>query len=161
MEAAIRTAYELVTGRELPTENLRVEAVAGLDGIKEASLPFTECLPDWDFLNGVELKVAVAHGLRNARKVLEAIRTGHKTYHFVEVMTCPGGCIGGGGQPRYTDDSVRLKRMEAIFAEDEGKKLRKSHNNPQIEQIYREFLVTPLGERSHHLLHTHYNPERT
>jgi NADP-reducing hydrogenase subunit HndD len=122
MEAAIRTAYELVTGRELPTTNLHVEAVAGLEGIKEASLPIEGCLPDWDFLEGVELKVAVAHGLGNARKLLEAIRSGQKTYHFVEVMTCPGGCIGGGGQPRYTDDSVRLKRMEAIFAEDEGKR---------------------------------------
>jgi NADP-reducing hydrogenase subunit HndD len=161
MEAAIRTAYELVTGRELPTENLHVEAVAGLEGIKEASLPVTDCLPDWAFLEGVELKVAVAHGLGNARKLLEAIRSGHKTYHFVEVMTCPGGCIGGGGQPRYTDDSVRLKRMEAIFAEDEGKTLRKSHNNPQIAQIYREFLGAPLGERSHHLLHTHYKPEKS
>jgi iron-only hydrogenase group A len=161
MEAAIRTAYELVTGRELPTKNLHVEAVAGLEGIKEASLLIEGCLPDWDFLEGVELKVAVAHGLGNARKLLEAIRSGQKTYHFVEVMTCPGGCIGGGGQPRYTDDSVRLKRMEAIFAEDEGKTLRKSHNNPQIAQIYSEFLGTPLGERSHRLLHTHYHSEQT
>jgi iron-only hydrogenase group A len=161
MEAAIRTAYELVTGRELPVKNLHVEAVAGLEGIKEASLVIEGCVPDWDFLEGVELKVAVAHGLGNARKLLEAIRSGHKSYHFVEVMTCPGGCIGGGGQPRYTDDSVRLKRMEAIFAEDEGKELRKSHNNPQIAQIYSEFLGSPLGERSHQLLHTHYNPENT
>ena len=158
MEAAIRTAYELVTGRPLPMENLHVQPVAGLDGIKEASLELTDCLSDWSFLNGVELKVAVAHGLSNARKVLEAIRSGHKAYHFVEVMTCPGGCIGGGGQPRFTDDSVRLKRIDAIYREDEGKELRKSHNNPEIAQIYSEFLGKPLGERSHHLLHTHYTP---
>ncbi|NDV63568.1 4Fe-4S dicluster domain-containing protein [Puniceicoccales bacterium CK1056] len=156
MEAAIRTAYELVTGRELPLENLHVEAVAGLEGIKEASLKLENCQPDWAFLEGVDLKVAAAHGLSNARKLLEALRSGLKEYHFVEVMTCPGGCIGGGGQPRYTDDSVRLKRMHAIFQEDEGKVLRKSHNNPQIAQIYSEFLGAPLGDRSHHLLHTHY-----
>jgi NADP-reducing hydrogenase subunit HndD len=158
MEAAIRTAYEIVTGRILPMENLHVKPVAGLEGIKEASLELTDCVPDWAFLNGVELKVAVAHGLSNARKVLEAIRSGHKTYHFVEVMTCPGGCIGGGGQPRFTDDSVRLKRIDAIYREDEGKALRTSHNNPQIAQIYNEFLGAPLGERSHHLLHTRYTP---
>jgi iron-only hydrogenase group A len=156
MEAAIRTAYELVTGRVLPMENLHVQAVAGLEGIKEASLPLTGCLPDWSFLEGVELKVAVAHGLGNARKLLEALRSGLKEYHFVEVMTCPGGCIGGGGQPRLTDDSVRIKRIQAIYREDEGKQLRTSHNNPQIAQIYNEFLGHPLGERSHHLLHTRY-----
>lgn len=160
MEAAIRTAYEVVTGRELPLENLHVKEVAGLEGIKEASLKLQNCLPDWVFLEGVDLKVAVAHGLGNARKVLEALRTGRKEYHFVEVMTCPGGCIGGGGQPRYTDDSVRVKRMQAIFQEDEGKELRKSHNNPQIARIYSEFLGAPLGERSHHLLHTHYSAQK-
>ncbi len=160
MEAAIRTAYELVTGRSLPMENLHVKPVAGLEGIKEASLTLSDCLPDWSFLEGVDLKVAVAHGLSNARKVLEALRSGLKEYHFVEVMTCPGGCIGGGGQPRLTDDSVRLKRIDAIYREDEGKELRTSHNNPQIAQIYHEFLGKPLGERSHHLLHTHYTSEK-
>jgi iron only hydrogenase large subunit-like protein len=77
-------------------------------------------------------------------------------FHFIEVMTCPGGCIGGGGQPRFTDDSVRLKRIEAIYKEDEGKKLRKSHENPDILKLYEEFLIKPLGEKSHHLLHTKY-----
>jgi len=156
MEAAIRTAYELISGRPLPMENLHVQPVAGLEGIKEASLKLEDLLPDWTFLEGVELKVAVAHGLANARRVLEAIKSGHKHYHFVEVMTCPGGCIGGGGQPRFTDDSVRLRRIAAIYKEDEGKELRASHLNPDIGKLYSDFLGVPLGDRSHHLLHTHY-----
>ena len=156
MEAAIRTAYEIVTGTELPMEGLHVKPVAGLEGVKEAVLPITGAKGDWAFLEGAELKVAVAHGLGNARKVLEAVKTGAKSYHFVEVMTCPGGCIGGGGQPRFTTDEGRAKRIAAIYKEDEGKKLRKSHENPEILQIYNEYLKKPLGERSHHLLHTHY-----
>jgi NADP-reducing hydrogenase subunit HndD len=158
MEAAIRTAYEIVTGRVLPFEGLHIQAVAGLEGIKEASLELKDCLPAWNFLEGVTVNVAVAHGLNNARKVMEALKTGHKSYHFVEVMTCPGGCIGGGGQPRFTDDSVRLKRINAIYQEDEGKDLRTSHNNPQVAQLYKDYLGQPLGERSHHLLHTRYFP---
>ena len=156
MEAALRTVYELVTGRELPMENLHVKPVEGLEGVKEASLMITDTVDDWKFLEGVTANVAVAHGLQNARKVLEAIKRGEKQYHFVEVMTCPGGCIGGGGQPRYTDDSIRLKRIAAIYKEDEGKQLRKSHENPEVQQLYKEFLTSPLGEKSHHLLHTHY-----
>jgi iron-only hydrogenase group A len=160
MEAALRTAYELVTGRELPAENLHVKAIAGLAGIKEAALAITGAKPGWSFLEGVELKVAVAHGLGNARRLLERIKAG-ATYHFVEVMTCPGGCIGGGGQPRFTDDSVRLKRIAAIYAEDEGKALRKSHENPDVRKLYEEFLKEPLGEKSRQLLHTHYEPRKT
>jgi iron-only hydrogenase group A len=155
MEAALRTAYEIVTGRELPADNLHVRAVAGLEGIKEAALTITGTKPDWSFLEGVEVKVAVSHGLGNARRLLNHIKNG-AVYHFVEVMTCPGGCIGGGGQPRFTDDSIRLKRIAAIYAEDEGKALRKSHENPDIQKLYAEFLKQPLGEKSHHLLHTHY-----
>ena len=156
MEAAIRTVYELVTGDELPFENLHLQPVAGLDGLKEASLTIEKTVPDWSFLKGVELKVAVAHGLGNAAEVFRRLSEDPGRYHFVEVMSCPGGCIGGGGQPRFTDDSIRLKRIEAIYAEDEGKPLRKSHTNPMITQIYEEFLKEPLGEKSHHLLHTHY-----
>jgi NADP-reducing hydrogenase subunit HndD len=156
MEAALRTAYELVTGRELPVENLHVVPVAGLEGIKEAELEITSPLPEWAFLDGVTLRVAVAHGLSNAAAVMRAIRSGERTYHFVEVMTCPGGCIGGGGQPRFTTDAVRLARINAIYREDEGKPERKSHENPQIVEIYEKFLEKPLGERSHHLLHTRY-----
>jgi len=104
----------------------------------------------------VTMELAVAHGLGNARKVMESIKSGAKHYHFVEIMTCPGGCIGGGGQPRLTTNKVRQARISAIYKEDEGKKLRKSHDNPKIKQIYGEFLLTPLGEKSHHLLHTSY-----
>jgi len=97
MEAALRTAYEIITGRELPFPNLHVAPIAGLEGVKEASIDITDTLPDWSFLEGITLKVAVAHGLGNARKVIEAAKAGDRNYHFVEVMTCPGGCIGGGG----------------------------------------------------------------
>ncbi len=158
MEAALRTAYELVTGRELPVKNLHLTPLAGLTGIKEAALKIEQALPAWSFLEGVTVKVAVAHGLGNARQLLDRIRRGEASYHFVEVMTCPGGCIGGGGQPRFTDDAVRLKRIQAIYAEDEGKTLRKSHENPAVQQLYREFLGAPLGHKSHELLHTHYKP---
>ena len=156
MEAALRTAYEIVTGRPLPFENLHVEPIAGLDGVKEASVEVTGTVPDWSFLEGVTLTVAVAHGLGNARKVVEHIKAGEADYHFVEIMACPGGCIGGGGQPRMTSDAVRRARIGAIYQEDEGKALRKSHDNPEVKQLYEEFLGKPLGERSHHLLHTHY-----
>ena len=156
MEAAIRTAYEIVTGRPLETQDLHLQAVMGLDGVKKAALKLEKCLPDWSFLEGVELKVGVAHGLNNAAKILELIRSGKEEFHFVEIMTCPGGCIGGGGQPRFTDDQVRLKRIAAIYREDEHKKLRKSHDNPQVQQLYKDFLEQPLGEKSHHLLHTRY-----
>jgi iron-only hydrogenase group A len=156
MEAALRTAYEIVTGAPLPGDNLHVRPIEGLDGIKEAALTISGTLPAWSFLEGVELRVAVAHGLGNTRRLLERIRAGEAKYHFVEVMTCPGGCIGGGGQPRFTDDSVRLKRISAIYAEDESKKLRKSHDNPAVQELYREFLGQPLGHKSHELLHTRY-----
>ena len=161
MEAALRTAYEIVTGRELPAENLHVKPIEGLEGIKDAALRIEGTREPWTFLEGVELKVAVAHGLGNARRLLERIRSGGAKYHFVEVMTCPGGCIGGGGQPRFTDDGVRLKRIEAIYAEDESKALRKSHENPAIQELYREFLGEPLGHKSHELLHTAYRPKES
>jgi iron-only hydrogenase group A len=160
MEAAIRTAYEIVTGRELPTGNLHIEPIMGLEGVKKASLKIQGAVKEWSFLEGVELKVAVAHGLSNARKILDAIEKGEE-FHFVEFMTCPGGCIGGAGQPRFTNDNVRQKRIGAIYKEDEGKKLRKSHENPEITQIYKEFLGKPLSEKSHKLLHTHYNARTT
>ncbi len=156
MEAALRTAYELVTGRTPPFENLHVTPVAGLEGIKEASILIEGTLPAWSFLEGVTAKVAVAHTLGNARKLVEKIRSGEAEYHFVEVMTCPGGCIGGGGQPRITTDAVREARIAAIYAEDEGKPIRKSHENPAIAAIYEEFLGEPLGHVSHKLLHTQY-----
>ncbi|MBN1685355.1 MAG: iron hydrogenase small subunit, partial [Spirochaetales bacterium] len=157
MEAALRTAYEIITGRPLPFKNLHIKPIAGLEGIKEASVTIEQALPDWKFLEGVEVKVAVVHGLGNTRTLLERLKNGEAEYHFIEVMSCPGGCIGGGGQPRMTDDSVRLARISAIYAEDEHKDIRKSHENPEIVEIYKKYLVKPLSERSHHLLHTHYH----
>ena len=156
MEAALRTAYEIVTGRELPMAKLHVTAVEGLKGVKETSIPITGVKPEWKFLEGAVLNVAVAHGLANAQEVIGAIKSGKKQYHFIEVMTCPGGCIGGGGQPRLTDNRVREARIAAIYREDESKKLRKSHDNPDVAKLYAEFLGQPLGEQSHHLLHTEY-----
>jgi len=156
MQAALRTAYEIVTGRELPVENLHVTPVTGLEGRKEASSVIEQPVADWSFLDGVEVKVAVSHGLANVRSLIEHIESGEKSYHFIEVMACPGGCIGGGGQPRLTNDAVRMKRINAIYAEDEGKLMRKSHENEAVQQLYAEFLEQPLGEKSHHLLHTKY-----
>jgi iron-only hydrogenase group A len=155
MEAAIRTVYELVTNRELPVENLHIKPLAGLEGIKTASLKVEGTVKEWSFLEGVELKVAVAHGLSNASQLIELIKNGEE-FHFVEIMTCPGGCIGGGGQPRFTDNAIRTKRIEAIYKADEGKALRKSHENQDIVKLYEDFLGKPLGELSHSLLHTKY-----
>lgn len=158
MEAALRTAYEIVTGKPFPFPNLHVTPIVGLEGVKEASITIEGALPEWSFLEGVTVNVAVAHGLANAQKVIDRIRSGEATYHFVEVMTCPGGCIGGAGQPRFTDNSVRAARMRAIYEEDESKELRKSHENPDIKALYEEFLGEPLGHKSHELLHTSYTP---
>ncbi|HAN18712.1 MAG: ferredoxin [Bacteroidetes bacterium GWC2_33_15] len=160
MEAALRTAYELVTGREVPFKNLNITAVRGMEGVREASVKLENVLPAWSFLEGVELKTAVAHGLTNAHQIMEAIKKGEANYHFVEVMGCPGGCIGGGGQPIPTTPEIRRKRAEAIYREDEGMKIRKSHENPEVIQIYKEFLGEPLGHKSHELLHTHYHPRK-
>lgn len=157
MEAALRTVYEIVTGTPFPFENLHVQPIGGLGGIKEASLTFTDTLPEWSFLKGVTAKVAVVHTLSNARTLVERVLSGEADYHFIEVMTCPGGCISGGGQPRFTTNEVREARIAAIYKEDEGKPVRKSHENPAVQEIYAAFLGHPLGERSHHLLHTHYH----
>ncbi len=144
MEAALRTAYEVVTGKTLTDINF--VALRGMDGIKEAEVD----------LNGKKLKVAVAHTLGNARKLMEQIERGESPYAFIEVMTCPGGCLGGGGQPIPTTWEIRKKRAESLYAEDLGKTIRKSHENPQIIALYKESLKTPLGDLSHHPLHTSY-----
>lgn len=154
MEAALRTVHVVVTGR--PPGDLHVKPIAGLEGVKEASVTITGAVPEWNFLEGVTLRVAVAHGLANAQRLTEAVERGESAYHFVEVMSCPGGCVGGGGQPRFTDDEHRLARISALYAEDEAKTLRMSHENPAIAALYETFLGQPLGERSHHLLHTTY-----
>lgn len=146
MEAALRTAYEVVTGRELT--RLDFEEVRGMEGIREATVD----------LDGTTLKVAVAHGLANARKLMQALQEGKADYHFIEVMACPGGCIGGGGQPIPTNTEIRQKRIAGIYQADSNMPLRKSHENPAIKVLYEEFLGEPLSEKSHHLLHTHYVP---
>ncbi len=144
MEAALRTAYEVVTGKKL--DEINFTAVRGMEGIREATIQ----------LDGTAIKVAVAHTLKNARKLFEQIEKGESPYTFIEVMSCPGGCLGGGGQPIPTTWEIRKRRAESIYAEDAQKPLRKSHENPQIKALYAEFLKEPLGEISHHLLHTEY-----
>jgi NADH-quinone oxidoreductase subunit G/NADP-reducing hydrogenase subunit HndD len=156
MEAALRTVYELVTGHELPFEELHVTPIMGLERIKTAELTIRNALPKYRHLEGVTVKVAVTSGLSGAAKLMEEIAEGTSPYHFIEVMGCPGGCISGGGQPRPVDDGIRKKRLEAIYKEDEGKELRKSHENKDISRLYEEFLGMPLGHKSHELLHTHY-----
>ncbi|MCK5169451.1 MAG: [FeFe] hydrogenase, group A [Bacteroidales bacterium] len=160
MEAALRTAYELVTGREVPFENLNITPVRGMEGVREAAIKIENVLPAWSFLEGVELKTVVAHGLTNADKVMQAVKNGTADWHFIEIMACPGGCLGGGGQPIPTTPEIRRKRAEAIYREDEGMAVRKSHENPEIKQIYEEFLGEPLSDKSHWLLHTHYQKRK-
>jgi NADP-reducing hydrogenase subunit HndD len=156
MEAALRTAYEIVTGREVPFKNLEIKPVRGMEGVKEATIKIEGCVDAWKFLEGAELKVAIAHGLVNANKIMKMTREGKSPYHFVEIMACPGGCIGGGGQPIPTNLKIREKRMKAIYAEDLHMVLRKSHENPDVIAIYKEFLDSPNSHKSHELLHTHY-----
>jgi NADH-quinone oxidoreductase subunit G/[NiFe] hydrogenase diaphorase moiety small subunit/NADP-reducing hydrogenase subunit HndD len=160
MEAALRTAYEIVTGREVPFEHLDITPVRGMDGIKEASVKIDKPLKEWAFLDGVELKCAISHGLANAHIMMDKVAKGKANYHFIEFMACPGGCLGGGGQPIPTNPEIRAKRAAAIYAEDTGMPLRKSHQNPEVRKIYADFLGQPLGEKSHHLLHTKYTPRK-
>ena len=145
IEAACRTAYELYTGKKL--EKVEFNELRGLENIRHATLDF----------DGLPINIGIAHGLGNARKLLEDVRAGKSMYHAIEIMACPGGCIGGGGQPFHHGDSEIIKqRAAAIYREDAGKPIRKSHENPFIAKLYEEFLGKPLGEKSHHLLHTHY-----
>jgi len=160
MEAALRTVYELVTGRELPFENLRVTPIVGFDQIKEASVTFADVLPDFTFLEGVTARLAVTSGLAGAHRLMEQIEKGESPYHFIEIMGCPGGCIMGGGQPRSKDPDVRNKRLRGLYAEDESKSIRKSHENLHVQALYTDFLGEPGSHLSHELLHTHYVPRR-
>ena len=149
MEAALRTAYETVTGKTLAKVNF--EDIRGKDGIKKATIN----------LDGKELKIAVAHGLANARIIMEEIKNGTADYQFVEIMACPGGCVMGGGQPiRSSKDrlekDVRALRAGCLYTIDEKSTIRKSHENPTIQKLYKEFLGEPCGHKSHELLHTHY-----
>ncbi|MGD9900686.1 MAG: NADH-dependent [FeFe] hydrogenase, group A6 [Calditrichaceae bacterium] len=158
MEAALRTAYEIVTGREVPFENLNIIPVRGMEGVKSASITIENCKEEWKFLDGVTLNVAIAHGLKNADEVMSNMAKNGSEFHFVEVMACPGGCIGGGGQPIPTNMEIREKRMAAIYEEDTNMNIRKSHENPEVDRIYKDFLEEPLGHLSHKLLHTSYTP---
>ena len=150
MEAALRTAVEVLTGKTLP--KIDFEEVRGLEGIREATVP----------VPGVaDLKVAVVYGLKNARTILEQIKAGNCPYHFVEVMACPGGCIDGAGQPYHHGDASIIKaRHAAIYEADRRMPIRKSHENPEVQAIYKEFYGEPCSEKSHHLLHTHYFDKR-
>ena len=156
MEAALRTVYEILTGRELPFEMLHVLPIEGFDQVKTATVKLEQLKPEWSFLEGVEVSVAVTHGLKGARHLVDQIEQNNSPYHFIEIMGCPGGCISGGGQPRMTTTEVRQKRLEAIYREDENKQMRKSHENPDIAALYEDFLGKPCGAVSHKLLHTSY-----
>ena len=146
MEAALRTVYAVVTGENLPS--LDITPVRGLEGVKEATVR-VGALGD--------VKVAVAHGLGNARKVMDKIREGKADYAFIEIMCCPGGCIAGGGEPIPTNNEIRMLRAAALYQDDgQIQKKRQSHENPSITKIYETFLKEPLGHKSHELLHTHY-----
>ncbi|QEK13704.1 NADH:ubiquinone oxidoreductase [Crassaminicella thermophila] len=145
IEAAIRTAYEWLTGEEL--KNVEFNQLRGMAGIREGTVKIKD----------MDIKIGIANGLGNARKLLEDIRDGKSTYHAIEIMACPGGCIGGGGQPyHHGNEEVVKKRQQAIYQEDRSKTLRKSHENPEILKLYEEYLGKPYGEKSHELLHTHY-----
>lgn len=148
MEAALRTVYETVTGCALAQVELR--EVRGLEGIREAEVD----------LQGTKVRVAVAHSLRNARALLERVKRGEADYHFIEIMACPGGCLGGGGQPRSKLADFRQRRMEALYTCDETSVLRKSHENPAVQELYATWLGAPLSEKAHHLLHTKYQPQK-
>jgi iron only hydrogenase large subunit-like protein len=144
MEAALRTAHYFLTGERM--EALKVQPLRGLEGVKEFRATIA----------GRELGVAAVSGLGNARKLLEQIRAGRKDLHFIEVMTCPGGCINGGGQPRNANLDTIKARMQALYAIDRDAIVRASHENPAIKRLYGEFLERPLSHRSHELLHTRY-----
>jgi len=145
IEAATRTAYELYTGKKL--ERLDFTELRGLEGVRSATIDF----------NGLALNIGIAHGLGNARKLLDDVRAGKSKFHAIEIMACPGGCIGGGGQPLHHGNQEIIKaRAAAIYAEDRLKPLRKSHENPFIIKLYEEFLGKPNSEKAHHLLHTSY-----
>jgi NADP-reducing hydrogenase subunit HndD len=145
IEAACRTAYEIYTGKTL--NKLEFIELRGFEGIRSASIDF----------NGTQINIGIAHGLGNARKLLEKVASGESEFHAIEIMACPGGCIGGGGQPLHHGDSNIIKaRAAALYREDESKPIRKSHDNPEIIKLYEEFLGKPMSEKAHHLLHTHY-----
>ena len=149
MEAALRTAYELITGKEAPAPLLDLQPVRGYEGIREASLD----------VDGLTVNVAVVYGTANVRQMIERVKSGEKQYHFIEVMTCPGGCIGGGGQPKTMlpeADDARKARIASLYKRDSSMKVRKSHENESIKKLYEEFYGQPLSELAEKMLHTMY-----
>ena len=158
-EAALRTLHELVTGRLLDQDGLAVGAIRGFEEVKSTTIRFHDVLPAWSFLEGVEVPIGVTSGLRGAGRLMAEVAAGTSPYLFIEVMGCPGGCVTGGGQPRprtETIEAVRRARAEALYRDDAGKPLRRSHTNPALTQLYEEFLGQPNSQVSHRLLHTHY-----
>lgn len=153
MEAALRTVHAIVTGQEMPADALEVKPILGLDtAIKEMTLD----------LAGREVRIAVVHGVGHAQEVMERVRQAAQQgaeppYHFIEVMACPGGCVGGGGQPLGVTNAVREARMAGLTQDDRTSHLRCSHQNPDVKKLYQDFLGKPLSEKAHHLLHTHYH----
>ena len=156
MEAALRTVYEIVTGRPVPFQGLNITPVRGMEAVREAAITIEKPLAEYRWLDGVTLKVAVAHGTANAKVLMDRLVAGTIDYHFIEVMACPGGCLGGGGQPIPTSPEIRMARAKAIYAEDAGLPYRKSHENPYIRTLYREFFKHPGSHLAHKLLHTYY-----
>lgn len=149
MEAALRTAVETLTGETL--EDPEFSEVRGIDGIKEATY----------HVAGMDVNIAVASGLANARTILDKVKSGEANYHFIEIMACPGGCVNGGGQPQVsghvrTFEHVRATRAKALYSEDEAKTIRKSHENPGIKKLYEEYLGAPGSHKAHEILHTTY-----
>jgi NADP-reducing hydrogenase subunit HndD len=151
MEAALRTVAEILTGKSLKDDEIEYDVVRGIEGIKEAKVK----------LGDIELKAAVAHGLGNARKLLDRIKAGEANYHFVEIMACPGGCVTGGGQPIQPSEvrswiDLRKERAKAIYEEDRSLPVRKSHENETVQRLYKEYFGEPGSHKAHELLHTHY-----
>eukprot|EP00825_Cyclidium_porcatum_P027798 TRINITY_DN29_c0_g2_i21.p1 TRINITY_DN29_c0_g2~~TRINITY_DN29_c0_g2_i21.p1 ORF type:complete len:896 (-),score=189.11 TRINITY_DN29_c0_g2_i21:400-3087(-) len=164
-EAACRTAYEAITGKSVPTKDLDLHLVRGLDGIKSGELPITETLPGYEKFKGKTIRVAIAHTLRNARIVCEKLKECEKNgvpypWDFIEIMACRGGCLGGGGQPKPINDDIRQKRASLVYTEDKSLKIRKSHECPEIIEIYENFFGKPHSELAHKYLHTHYFNQR-
>ena len=160
MEAALRTVYEVVTGSEVPFDKLNITPVRGFSYLKKVVIPIHKAVGDWKFLEGAVLKLMVGHTIGSARHIMEQLCDNKlKDFHFIEIMTCPGGCLGGGGQPISEDpQAAKERRKESVYREDEGLPYRKSHDNPSIKAIYKEFLTDgPCGHLSHELLHTGYS----
>jgi iron-only hydrogenase group A len=148
MEAAIRTAHYLVTGKDI--KNHEIKELRGLGGVKETQIK----------INDLTIKVAVVNGLLNAKNILDKVQNGEKKYHFIEIMTCPGGCINGGGQPINIDKDNVKERMRALYKIDKEDPIKFSHKNPMIIELYKDFLGEPLSEKSHKILHTHYTKRK-